>query len=172
MPQQVTGVAITIQAGSPTTLYDVQIGNAGYQGRTIADLFDRTTFDEDHVLGNIRLKKIIGGYGALASQEFRDALNLGLSTTAGDFYSVHFNQNIDGSFEIGFTNAVGGVANQTLTVSESDMEEDTHDLEMVLKNIGAFLRKAGYHDLTTVAPNGIYAGKTAIQAVAGKVFWF
>ncbi len=170
MPQQVTGVALTIN--TDPTKYDVQIGPNGYQGRTIADLFDRTLFDEDHMLGNIRLKKIIGGYGALASQEFRDALDAGLSTTAGDFYSVHFNQNLDGSFEVSFANSVGGVPSQTVTVSESDMEEDTHDLEMVLKNIGAFLRKAGYHDLTTAAPNGIYAGKTGIEAVALHTFWF
>ncbi len=170
MPQQVTGVALTIN--TDPTKYDVQIGPNGYQDRTIADLFDRSTFDEDHMLGNIRLKKIIGGYGALASQEFRDALDAGLSTTAGDFYSVGFEQNIDGSFIVSFGNVVGGSPNQTLTVSESDMEEDTHDLEMVLKNVGAFLRKAGYHDLTTVAPNGVYAGKTAIQAVALHTFWF
>ncbi len=170
MPQQVTGVEITIN--TDPTKYDVQIGPNGYQGRTIADLFDRSTFDEDHMLGNIRLKWVIGGYGALASQEFRDALDAGLSTTAGDFYSVSFAQNIDGSLTISFGNVVGGVANQTLTVSQSDLEEDTHDLEMVLRNIGAFLRKAGYHDLTTVAPNGIYAGKTAIEAVALKTFWF
>lgn len=170
MPQQITSVAITLQADP--TLYNIQLGPNGYIGRLVADLFDRSTFDEEHMLGNIRLKKIIGGYGNLASDEFAAALDAGVATTAGDFYGVGFTQNIDGSYVVAFGNVVGGSPNQTLTVQESDLEEDSHDLNLVLLNVGAFLRRAGYHDLTTPAPNGVYAGKTGIQAVALHVFWF
>lgn len=172
MPQQVTGVAIAIQSGDPT-LYDVQIGGSGFQGRHVADLFDRTTFDEEHVFGNIRLKWLIGHRGEqLWSQEFTTALNAGLSTTAGDFYHLALTENVDGSYTLAFGTSPSGVANQTITMTQSDLENDTNDIEMVLKNIGAFLRKAGYTDLTTVAPNGIYEGKTGIQAVAIQTFRF
>jgi hypothetical protein len=65
---------------------------------------------------------------------------------------------------------LGGVANQTITLNPADLLEDTHDLNMVLLNLGAFLRRAGYTDLTTPAPSGLHAGKTGIQAIAEATF--
>jgi hypothetical protein len=168
MADQVTGVAITVTG----TTYSVQIGPNGYSGLTVAALFDHTTFDQDHLFGNIRLKNIIGNYGAnLWSREFEDALNLnGVATTSGDFYNVGFTANADGSYTLAFASVLGGSPNQTITVNPIDLTDDTHDQTMVLKNIGAFLRRAGFTDLTTPATSGLFAGKTGIQAVALQKF--
>ncbi len=175
MPQKLNAgvVTITPQSGSPPTLYDIQIGNSGQQGLTIASLFDRTTFDEGHLLGNLRLHKLIGGFGSIASKEFATSINAaGVAITAGDFYSINITQNVDGSYTIGFAQEVGAADNQTLTATDADLNADNHDEDMIVKNVGAFLRRAGFHDLTTPAPNGVYAGKTAVQAVALMSFWF
>lgn len=167
MPDQVSGVQITLDPGTPATTYSVQIGPNGYQGLTIASLFNRTNFDPDHLFANIRLRRIIGNYGVLWSQEFTDAINTrGIRTQGADYYNVGFSENQDGSYTLAFGSAVGQAPNQTITVDPQTLADDTHDLDVVLKNIGSFLRVAGYTDLTTPAASGVYAGKTGIQAVA------
>ncbi len=172
MPQPVGGVQITLGSGTPPTTYDVQIGPNGFQGLTLADLFDRTLFDSEHMIGNIRLKKLIGNYGHVESQEFRDALNAGVRLTSGDYYGVSFAPNDDGSYVMMFGTVVNGQANQGMTLDPASLDVDTHDMQMVLRNVGTFLRMAGYTDLTTPAPGGLYQGQTGIQAVAGTTFWF
>ena len=171
MADQVKGVALTVQGSGPSATYSVQIGPNGFQGMPVSGLFDRTTFDADHLFGNIRLKHVIGNFGELWSKEFADALNAGgIGTTSGDFFNVGFAANRDGSYTLSFGSVLGGVANQTITLNPADLTEDTHDLNMVVKNIGAFLRRSGFSDLTTPATSGLYAGKTAIQAVALQTF--
>jgi hypothetical protein len=167
MADQVTGVAVTVSGAT----YSVQIGPNRFSGLPVADLFDWVTFNPDHLFGNIRLKHVIGNFGELWSKEFADALNnTGVATTAGDFYNVGFAANQDGSYTLSFGSVLGGVANQTITFNPVDLLEDTHDLNMVLLNLGAFLRRAGYTDLTTPATSGLHAGKTGIQAIAEATF--
>ncbi len=170
MPDQISGVVLVDHG----TTYDIQMGPNGEQGLQTTSLFDRSTFDQDHLFGNIRLKRVIGGYSVLWSQEFSDAINAnGIHTTAATYYSVSFVQNQDGSYTVGFASSIGGSVNQTITYDPGDLaEEDTHDLEMVRRNVGAFLRLAGYSDLTTPAANGVYVGKTAIEAVVEQIFRF
>ncbi len=165
VPDQVTGVVITPSVDGLT--YSLQIGPNGESGLSVAALFDRTNFDADHLFGNIRLRRIIGNYGVLWSQEFTDAINeRGIRTTGADYYNVTFAVNQDGSYTLGFGSAVGAAPNETITVDPQTLADDTHDLEMVKRNVGAFLRIAGYTDLTTPAVSGVYIGKTAVQAVA------
>jgi hypothetical protein len=165
VPDQVTGVQIVLDPALATTC-TIQIGPNGFGGVSIAGLFDHTQFDPEQLFGNIRLRRIIGNYGVLWSQEFANAINAqGVRCTGGDYYNVSFETNQDGSFTVGFGSSVGAAPNQTITVDPGDLADDTHDLAMVVRNIGSFLRIAGYHDLTTPAANGVYAGKTAVQAV-------
>lgn len=170
VPDQITGVQIVPGAGPAPTACQIVMGpNA--EEVTIASLFDRTTFDAEHLFGNIRLKRLIGNYSVLWSDEFRDAINgAGVKTKGATYYNVAFDQNQDNSYTIGFGSAVGGAANETITVDPGDLADDTHDPWMVVRNVGAFLRLAGYTDLTTPAPNGVYAGLTAIEAVAMWTF--
>lgn len=169
MADQVTGVVVAVSGAN----YSVQIGPNGFQGLPIAGLFDRSTFNPDHLFGNIRLKKVIGNFGELWSKEFADALNAnGVGTTSGDFFNVGFSQNQDGSYTLSFGSVLGGSPNQTITVNPADLTEDTHDLNMVVLNLGAFLRRAGFTDLVTPAVGGLYNGKTGIQAIAAATFRF
>lgn len=165
VPDQVTGVQITPASDGLT--YSLQIGPNGYEGLSVADLFDRTAFDAEHLFGNIRLRRLIGNYGVLWSEEFRAALNAGgVRCKGATYFNVGFALNQDGSHTVAFSSAVGAAPSETITVEPADLADDTHDLEMVRRNVGSFLRLAGYTDLTTPAPNGVYAGKTAAQAVA------
>lgn len=164
MPDQISGVTITPSMDGLT--YDLQIGPNGYPSLSVASLFDHSTFDEQQLFANIRLRRIIGNYSVLWSQEFTDAINeRGVRCRGADYYNVGFSVNQDGSYTIAFGSTVGAAPNQTITVSPETLADDTHDLDAVVKNVGSFLRIAGYMDLTTPAPNGIYAGKTAVQAV-------
>jgi hypothetical protein len=171
---KISGVQLGIQGTAPNQTVSVQVGPNGYSGLPLSgngSFFDRVSFDADHLFGNIRLHYVIGNFGTLWSQEFVDSLNAnGVATTAGDFYNVGFEVNDDGSYTISFGSAIGGAVNQTITTDEATLTEDTYDQTILLKNIGAFLRRAGFSDLTTPAATGIYAGETAIQAVAGHVF--
>lgn len=170
MPEQVTGVQVTINPTDPTK-YDVQIGPNGWQGLLIEQLFARNSFSAKQLFDNIRLKRLIGNFGPLWSQEFRTALNQnGVRCSGGDYFNVSFDQNVDGSYTVGFSTVVGAAPNETITVAADALLDDTRDIETVVRNIGAFLRIAGYTDLTTPAPNGLYAGKTGPQAVAEWTF--
>ena len=174
MPSQVTGVQLSIVGTAPNQTLSVQIGPNGYGGLSLTgagSIFDRTSFNANHLYGNIRLHYVVGNYGVLWSQEFIDALNArGIATTAGDFYNVGLTTNPDGSYTIAFGSAIGGVANQTITADADTLTGDTYDEGMILLNIGSFLRKAGFTDLVTPASNGVFAGMTGIQAVAAQTF--
>ena len=165
MPSQITGVTITPNEDFSTV--EIQIGPNGFQNIATASLFQRNQFDAAHLKGNVRLKRIIGGFsGALWSQEFKDAINEnGIATTPSDYFSVDFVPNDDGSYNLLFSTQLGHAASEGIVINPADMDADTHDLEMVKLNIGSFLRRAGYTDLTTPAANGAYVGKTAVQAV-------
>lgn len=174
VPDQVTGVQIAVvtpEVGQPATEYTLQIGPNGYGAQPIASLFDRTTFDAEHLFGNLRLRRLIGNYGVLWSEEFRQSINAsGIKLGGATYFNVTFEQNQDGSFVVGFGQAVGSAPNETITVDPGDLADDTHDLGMIVKNVKSFLRVAGFTDLTTPAPNGVYAGLTAIEAVAMWTF--
>lgn len=171
VPDQAAGVQITLGTETPPATYSVTIGPNTYGPFQIADLFNRTNFDSDQLFGNIRLRRIIGNYGVLWSQEFTDAINKnGVRIQGGDYYNVTFEQNDDGSYTLGFGSAIGQAPNQTITVDPSTLADDTHDQSIVLSNIGSFLRIAGYSDLTTPAASGLYVGLTGVQAVATWTF--
>lgn len=167
MADRVTGVTLT---PNPDGTVNIQIGPNGFQIPQ-TQLFDRVTFDPDHLMGNIRLKNVIGNYGAnVWSQEFLDAINAnGIQTTSATFYGLGFTFNPDGSLTVTFGTVLGGTPNQSETFNTADLG-DTHDLGMVVKNIGAWLRMAAFHDLTTPAPNGLYVGKTAVQVIPTLTF--
>lgn len=170
VPDQVTGVQVVPNPTDPT-LYDLNIGPNGWQNLQVSQLFERNSFDAQQLFGNIRLKRIIGNYGSLWSQEFAAALNAnGIRCTGGDYFNVSFEQNQDGSYTVGWSTAIGQAPNETIVVRPESLADDTRDIEQVRRNIGAFLRIAGYTDLTTPAANGVYAGKTAVQAVAEWTF--
>lgn len=165
MPDQIKGVQVTVNPDGTTC--NIQCGSNGFEGITIASLFSRESFDPDHLLGNIRLRRIIGGYSVLWSQEFTDAINEnGVRLGSGDYYNVAFSANQDGSYNIDFGSAVGQPPNQGLTLDPDVLALDSHDIGIVQKNVASFLRIAGYTDLVTPAANGLYAGKTGPQAVA------
>ncbi len=172
MPNQVTGVQLIPRVDDPE-LYDVQIGPNGYLGLRVENLFARNSFDAKQLFDNIRLKRLIGNYGPLWSQEFRNALNAnGVRCTGGDYYNVTFAVNVDGSYTVGFSTVIGAAPNETITVAADALLDPGFDLETVVRNIGAFLRIAGYTDLTTPAPNGVYAGLKAAEAVALWTFHY
>lgn len=165
MPDQIKGVQVTVNPDGTTC--NIQVGPNGYENVLISSLFDRSNFDPDHLLANIRLRRVIGGYSVLWSQEFTDAINEnGVRLSSGDYYNVQFSVNQDGSYNLDFGNSVGSPPNQGITVDPDTLAQDTHDIEVVMKNVKSFLRIAGYTDLVTPAVNGIYAGKTGPQAVA------
>ncbi len=152
MPQQVTGVAIIDNEDGTCA---VQIGSSGYGGLDIAGFFDRSTFNQGHLAGNMRLARLIGNYGTVTSEEYLARLAEGLHLTNDDYTVTSIVDNEDGSYTVGF-------GSQTVTMQTSDLEGDTNDLQMVLRNIGSYLRIQGYTELT--------AG--AIAAVAARSFWY
>ncbi len=152
MPQQVSGVTMIDNEDGTCA---VQIGGAGYGGLDIASFFDRSTFSQDHLAGNMRLARVIGNYGAVTSEEYLARLAEGLHLTDADYTVTSIVDNEDGGYTVGF-------GSQTVTMQAGDLEGDTNDLQQVLRNIGSFLRIAGYTELT--------AG--AIAAVATQSFWY
>lgn len=171
MPNEITGVQITPHPTDPT--YSIQVGINVYTGQSVAALFDFTQFDPMQLIDNIRLKRIIGGYtpAALFSDEFRGAINAkGIRTAGGDYFNVSFEQNPDESYRISFATSRGAEPSQVINVFADDLIADSRDLSSVRRNVKAFLRIAGYTDLTTPAPSGVYAGKTAAEAVALQTF--
>lgn len=175
MPDQISNVQISIVPAEPNeepTQCIIQVGPSGYQ-RDISYLFDRMTDEPEHLIGNIRLKRIIGGYtsSALWSSEFLDLLNdSGIKTNTGTYYITDISLNQDGSYTVAFGPSKVGPASTTVTVALADLQDDTHDVDMVLRNVRSFLRLEGYNDLVTPAANGLNQGNTAIQAVAAATF--
>lgn len=170
MPEQVTGVQVIPRQDNPL-LYDLQIGPNGWESLDVSELFGGAPFTVQQMLDNIRLRRIIGNYGPVWSDEFLGALNAtGVHCSNVTFYSCEFTENVDGSYTVGFTSAQGQPPNETITVDAAWLSDDLRDLQTVRRNVGAFLRLAGYTDLTTPAPNGLYAGMTGPQAVATWTF--
>lgn len=168
MPNQITGVTITPNQDGTTC--NVQVGPNGYTVN-IADLFVRNNFDADHLLDNIRLRRIIGGYSVLWSEEFVNSINTnGVRLPCGDYYNVGFTVNPDESVTVAFGSTVGQSPNETITTTPDFLADDTHNIDLVVKNVKSFLRIANFSNLTTPAASGIYAGKTASQAVATWTF--
>lgn len=164
MPNQITGVTITPDQNGTTC--NIQVGPNGYTV-PIADLFNRTNFDASQLLDNIRLRRVIGGYSVLWSSEFEQALQeSAIRLPCGDYYNVGFTVNPDESVTVAFGSNAGTAPSETVTTTNDWLADDTHNIDLVPKNVASFLRVANFSDLTTPAASGLYAGKTASEAVA------
>lgn len=155
MPRRVTNVTI-IDNGDGTCA--VQVGPNGYGGmNTQSTFFDRNTFNPDQLAGNIRLARLVGNYvGTGVSAEFLARLKAaGVKLSDADYPVDNLAYNADGTVTVTY-------GPSTLTVPAAQVEGDTGDQSILLPNVAAFLRKAGYTSLTP----------QAIAAVAAASFWY
>jgi len=178
VPDRISGVTIVPIPGEnnePPTTCNINIGGNTYT-KPISYLFDRTTDEPEQIIGNIRLKALIGGYTgqALWSEEFRQLINeKGIIVNTGRYYLTSIELNQDQSYELGFgTSSSQTSPTTTATVWPADLMDDNRSLDLVLMNVRSWMWMEGYTDLTTPAINGFNEGKTAIQAIPDYEFRF
>lgn len=139
-----------------------QIGPYGLE-REKAWFFDRSSFNDTHMVKNLRLARNIGTQAELASREFLDAVNgVNKGMDLGD--GTYFIRNIalvagtNDEYEVGFAKTRNGAVTQTITVNKNALTQPTSENpEDVLDNVKAFLRVGGFTDFTPAAINAIKA---------------
>jgi hypothetical protein len=143
-----------------------QVGPYGFS-RELTWLFDRSNFEPNHMIKNLRLAHKIGAKADVASREFLDSVNggnKGMDLADGTWFirKVALSSGSEDTYEISFSITKTGPISHTITTSRTEFENnESPNPENILDNVRSFLRRGNFSSLT--------AG--AISALKNTTFW-
>lgn len=159
MPQKIN---VNVQLVDEQTI-NLQVGPFG-QTFDAAWFFDRSVIDDVALRNNVRLAFQIGNYAHPGSNEFLTEVN-GAGTRAGvqlgdGNYFINRVDEADGKYILGF-GPRDGEETYTVEMTKEELSEPPQMLDVVSRNIKAFIRISRFTSWTPAA----------IDAVNAQKFW-
>lgn len=164
MPTQykIDDIIVDTEQGTAT----FQIGPYGIT-KDLEWLFDRSAFNTNHMVKNLRLARNIGVKAELASREFLDSVNGGQKgmDLADNTWFIRSIALVPGSateYTISFSPTKTGPVSYNIQIDKNDIEQDNEsNPDDIFDNVKSFLRRGNYTSLTS----------GAINALKSRLFW-
>lgn len=143
-----------------------QIGPYGFT-RDKFWFFDRSTFNQDHMIKNMRLAHKIGTKADLASREFLNSVNggqKGMDLGADTWFirSIVLAPGSTNEYDVSFSASRNGPVSHTVRIDRQDIEQETSgNPEDIFDNVKSFMRLSNFNDFTV----GV------ITAIKSRLFW-